>query len=155
MSEKEFTGTNYKRLQKALVYIENNLIGSDGGMYLTVDSLKETNNIITGSNNITLRKVNVKPYGFDKMYMDKELIEDKLYQIKVQFNERKIMSAQFYSILLNKIHPFYDGNGRTCWYNKTKYIDKLSIKQCYHIPWSVEKIQKVKIQKLQGQKIEE
>ena len=114
MSEKEFTGTNYKRLQKDLVYIENNLIGSDGGMYLTVDSLKETNNIITGSNNITLRKVNVKPYGFDKMYMDKELIEDKLYQIKVQFNERKIMSAQFYSILLNKIHPFYDGNGRTC-----------------------------------------
>ena len=41
-------------------------------MYLTVDSLIKTNNIITGSNNITLRKVNVKPYGFDKMYMDKE-----------------------------------------------------------------------------------
>ena len=42
--------------------------------------------IITASNNITLRKVNVKPYGFDKMYMDKELIEDKLYQIIDQFN---------------------------------------------------------------------
>ena len=55
-----------------MVYIENNLIGSDGGMYLTVDSLIEINNIITGSNNITLRKVNVKPYGFHKMYMDKE-----------------------------------------------------------------------------------
>ena len=27
MSEKEFTETNYKRLQKALVYIENNLVG--------------------------------------------------------------------------------------------------------------------------------
>ena len=23
------------------------------------------------------------------------------------------MSRKFYSILLNKIHPFYDGNGRT------------------------------------------
>ena len=23
-------------------------------------------------------------------------------------------STKFYSILLNKIHPFYDGNGRTC-----------------------------------------
>ena len=41
-------------------------------MCLTVNSLIEINNIITGSNNITLRKVNVKPYGFDKMYMDKE-----------------------------------------------------------------------------------
>ena len=61
-----------KRLQRDLVYIENNLIDSDGGMYLTVDSLIEINNIITGSNNITLRKVNVKPYGFHKMYMDKE-----------------------------------------------------------------------------------
>ena len=62
ISEKEFT----KRLQKASVYIENNLIDYDGDMYLTVDSLIE----ITSSNNITLRKVNVKPYGFGKMYMD-------------------------------------------------------------------------------------
>ena len=78
ISKKEFTETNYKRLQKALVYIENNLIDSDSSMYLTVDSLIEINNI-TGSNNITLRKVNVKSYGFDKMYMEIELIKDKLY----------------------------------------------------------------------------
>ena len=83
-------------------------------MYLTVDSLIEISNIITSSNNITLRKVCVKPYGFDKIHMDKELIEDKLYQIIDQFNERKITSTKFYSILLNKIHPFYDGNGKTC-----------------------------------------
>ena len=83
-------------------------------MYLTADSLIEINNTITSSNVITLKKVNVKPYGFDKMYMDKELIEDKLYQIIDQFNERKITSTRFYSILLNKIHPFYDENGRTC-----------------------------------------
>ena len=82
-------------------------------MYLTVDSLTEINNITTGSKNITLRKVDVKPYGFDKMDMDKELIEDKLYQIINQFNERKITSTKFYSILLNKIHSFCDGNGRT------------------------------------------
>ena len=67
-------------------------------MYLTVDSLIEIN-IITGSNNITLRKINVNPYGFDKMYMNKELIEDKLYQIIDQFNEKKITSTKFYSIL--------------------------------------------------------
>ena len=27
-----------------------------------------------------LRKVNVTPYGFDKMCMNKELIKDKIYQ---------------------------------------------------------------------------
>ena len=100
ISAKEFTKTDYKRLQKALVYIENNLIDSYSGLYLTVDSLVEINNIITGSNNITLRKVNVTPYGFDKMYMDKELIEDKLYQIIDQFIERKIASTKFYSMII-------------------------------------------------------
>ena len=68
-------------------------------MHLTVDYFVEINNLITGSNNITLRKVSVKRYEFDKMYIDKELIEDKLLQIIDQFNERK----KFYSILLNKI----------------------------------------------------
>ena len=70
ISEKEFTENNYKRLEKALAYIENNLIDSVGGMYLTVDSLIEINNITASSNNITLRKANVKSYGFDKMYVD-------------------------------------------------------------------------------------
>ena len=46
--------------------------------------------------------------------MNKQLTEDKLYQIIDQFSERKITSTKFYSILLNKIRPFYDGNGRTC-----------------------------------------
>ena len=86
ISKKEFTDTNYKRFQKVLVYIENDLIDSDGGMYLMADSLIEKNNIITGTNNITLRKVDVKPYGFDKMYMDKELIENKLYEIIYRFS---------------------------------------------------------------------
>ena len=90
ISEKDFTETSYKRLQKALIYIENNLIASDGGMYLTVRSLIEINNIITGSYNITLRKVNVKPYGFHKMYMDKELIEYKLYQKQINSVKEKL-----------------------------------------------------------------
>ena len=79
-----------------MVYIENNLTDSDGGMYLTVDSLIEIINIIICSNNITFRKVDVKLNRFDKMYMDTELIEDKLYQILDQFNERKITSTKFY-----------------------------------------------------------
>ena len=48
ISEKEFTETNYKTLQKNLVYIENNLTNSDGGIYLTVEFLIEKNKIITG-----------------------------------------------------------------------------------------------------------
>ena len=64
-------------MQEDLIYIKNNLIDTDGGMYLTFDSLIEINNlidtdgdmyltfdpliemknIITGSNNITLRKL--------------------------------------------------------------------------------------------------
>ena len=43
-------------------------------MYLTVDSFVDINNIITGSTNITLRKVNVKPCGCDQMYMDEDFI---------------------------------------------------------------------------------
>ena len=46
--------------------------------------------------------------------MDKELIEDKFYQIIDQFNGRKITSAKVYSILFNKIPSFYKGIGRTC-----------------------------------------
>ena len=46
---------------------------------LTADSLININNIRTCLNNITLRKFNVKPYGYDEMYMDKNFIEDKLY----------------------------------------------------------------------------
>ena len=114
ISGKKFAETNYKRLQKAFVYIKNDLRDSDGGTYLTVDSFIEINNIITVPNNITLRKVNIEPYGFDKMYMDKDLIEDMHYQIIDQFNEKKITSTKFCSILLNKIHPFYDESGRAC-----------------------------------------
>ena len=83
-------------------------------MYLTADSSIDINNIITGSNYITLRKVNVKKCGYDKVYMDKNLIEHKLYQPIDQFSERKINHRDFYFVLLDNIHPFYNGNGRTC-----------------------------------------
>ena len=69
-------------------------IYSDNDMYLTVDSLIDINNIISSLKNISLRKVNVKLYGFDKIYMDEYLIKDKLLHVC--------------------IHPLYDGNGRAC-----------------------------------------
>ena len=46
---------------KKLMYTKNNLIDSDDNLYLTVDSLIDINNMITSSNNIILRKVNIKP----------------------------------------------------------------------------------------------
>ena len=45
MSEKELSKTNSERLKKTLVYMNSNLIYSDGNMYLTVESLIEINNI--------------------------------------------------------------------------------------------------------------
>ena len=79
VSEKELSDVNFEWLKKTLRYIENNLIYYGNNMYLIVDSLIDISNKVTGSNNITLGKVNVKPYGRDKMYMDKDLIEDKLH----------------------------------------------------------------------------
>ena len=64
-------------------------------MYLTFHLLTDVNNIITGLNSLTLRKVNVKPYGSDKMYIDKNLIEYKLYQLIGQFNERRLNHRVF------------------------------------------------------------
>lgn len=49
---------NCNRFKKASIYLKDN---SDNNMYLVLDSLIETNNIITGSNNITLTKINTKP----------------------------------------------------------------------------------------------
>ena len=94
--------------------MKNNLIDSDSNMCLKVNSLIEKNSIITGSNNVTLKKVNINPYGFDKTYMDIGLIEDKLYQTIDKINQRKTTLVKFYSIMLNEIHHFYDRNSRTC-----------------------------------------
>lgn len=57
-----------------MVFIKSNLIDSDGDIYLKVDFLIEMNNIITGPNSITLRKINAEPYGFDKIYIDKDRV---------------------------------------------------------------------------------
>ena len=74
----------------------------------------EINNKITRSNGIILRKLNVKPYKFDKVCMGKDLIEGKLYQIMDQFSERKITPIKFYSILPNQIRLYFHRNDRAC-----------------------------------------
>ena len=114
VSDKECSAINFERLKKALIYTKTNIIESDDNMSLAVNSLIDINNIITGLNNITLRKVNVEPNWYDKMCMDKDLIGNRLYQSIDQFNERKINHINFYFLSLDSIHPFYDGNGKAC-----------------------------------------
>ena len=67
-NKKFYDSINIKDWKNIKLY-RNYLIGN---MYLTVDSLIEITNKITDSNNATLRKSNVKPYRFDKMYIDKK-----------------------------------------------------------------------------------
>ena len=57
---------------------------------------------MTGSINITLIKVKLKPYGFHKMYMKKDLIEDKLYQITDPLNEKKVTPTNYIQYSLKK-----------------------------------------------------
>ena len=113
VSEKESSDINFERLKIALINLKNNLVDSENNMFLTVDSLVDIKNITTCSNDIFLRKVNVKPCEYDKMCMDKDLIDNKLYQLTDHFDERKINHWDFYLELLDNIHPFYYGNGRT------------------------------------------
>ena len=47
------------------------------------------------------------------MYVDKDLIELKLYQLIDQFNKRKTDHRNFYFVLFDNIYTFYDENGRT------------------------------------------
>ena len=85
--------------------MKNNFIDSDDNMYLSVYSLVDVNGIITGSNNIILRKVNIKQYDIDKTYLDKDLIENRLYQLIDQFNERKVSHRDFcFAFLTIYIH---------------------------------------------------
>ena len=77
-------------------------------MHLTVDSFIDIKNIITGSNNVTSNKVNVKVWGYNKMYIDKDLMEDNLHELIDEFNEKKINHMDFYFAFLSNIHPFYD-----------------------------------------------
>ena len=46
--------------------------------------------------------------------MDKDDIEQALYTLVDNFNDRIISKKDFCEIFLDRIHPFRDENGRTC-----------------------------------------
>lgn len=77
-----------------LEYKNTYLTDQNGDLLLTVDLLITLNNIITDSQNIGLRDINVKR-GFDKIFMDKSPIEPALYQLVDEFNERKVKHNNF------------------------------------------------------------
>ena len=110
--EKEVNQDNFHRMVKAHKYIQEQLLTAEGDLFLTVDSLIFLNNIITNSNNISLRQINVKPAGYNKQYMHFDQIESELYRLIDQFNDRYISKRYFIKKFLNEIHPFLDGNGR-------------------------------------------
>ena len=112
--EGELTKKNIFRMILALQFKNKELLNQDGDLFLTVDSLITLNNFVTGSRNIQLRQINVKPALYDKEYMDFTKIESELYLLVDKFNERQISTRTFCDEFLDKIHPFSDGNGRTC-----------------------------------------
>ena len=122
--ENELNHINFIRMINACEFKNKELINKDGDLYLTADSLIRINNYITDSHNIQLRQINVKPAFHDKQYMDFIKIESELYTLVDKFNERQITPRIFCKIFLDKIHPFSDGNGRTC---KILFEDKYKI----------------------------
>ena len=112
--EKEFNDLNYFNMKTALDYKEKYLQNKEGDKFLTVDSLIEGNILILGKNNTELRKLNVKPAGYATYpYFPGWCVESSLYILLDEFNERRIANRVFCNGFM-EIHPFLDGNGRTC-----------------------------------------
>ena len=105
---------NYYFIKDVLEYKNKYLMNKDGDMFLTVDSLIHLNDLITGSNNLELRKLNVRPAAYYRSYMDWPNVEFVLYALVDYFNDHLITKKDFCKRFLNDIHPFKDGNGRTC-----------------------------------------
>ena len=112
--EGELAKKNLFQMMLALQFKSKELLNQDGDLFLTVDSLITLNNYVTDSHNILLRQINVKPAFHNKQYMDFTMVETELYTLVDRFNDRQITPRIFCNIFLDKIHPFSDGNGRTC-----------------------------------------
>ena len=131
--EGELNNKNLFQMMLARQFKNTELVNEDGDLFLTVDSLIRINNYITDSCKIQLRRINVKPAFDEKQYIDFTRIESELYRLVDQFNERQITPRRFCDIFLDKIHPFADGNGRTCkilFEDKIQNFDEIYKKPC-------------------------
>ena len=112
--EKEYSDLNYFNMKTALDYKEKYLQNKEGDMFLRVNSLIEVNNLILRKNNTELRKINVKPAGYaTNPNFPWWCAESSLYILLDEFNERCTTTRGFCDRFM-EIHPFLDGNGRTC-----------------------------------------
>ena len=112
--EKEYSDLNYFNMKTALDYKEKYLQNKEGDMFLRVNSLIEVNNLILRKNNTELRKINVKPAGYaTNPNCPWWCAESSLYILLDEFNERCTTTRGFCDRFM-EIHPFLDGNGRTC-----------------------------------------
>ena len=132
--QNELNNINLFQMINAREFKNKEVINKDDDLFLTVDSLIRINNYITGTPNIHLRQINVKPAFYNK-YMDFTRIESELYRLVDQFNETKITPRTFCDIFLDKIHPFANRNGRTC---KILFEDKIqNFNEIYKKPCSL------------------
>ena len=98
---------NYFITKDALEYRNKYLMNKDSDMFLTVDYLVQLNNLITRSNNLELRKVNVRPAGYyTEFYMDWHDIESALYALVDHFNDCLITKKDVCERFLNDVHHF-------------------------------------------------
>ena len=111
--ENEYSANNLYRLKCASQFKRTHLTDKHRDQFLTMDSLIRINNLITISTNFRLRTVNVRPAGSDKEYMDFHKIEPAFQGLIDVFNCGKIRPKTFVEAFI-KIHPFLEGNGRTC-----------------------------------------
>ena len=109
--EQELSQINFRRMEKALFFKRS--LEIEGRLLLSVDSLITINKIILNANNLELRKHDVKPAGYNRKYMSFYNILPALTGLIDTFNDGKVMPKTFVETFL-KIHPFADGNGRTC-----------------------------------------
>ena len=109
--EREQSEINFRRMENALAYKRK--LEKGGQLFLSVDSLITINNIILNVNSFGLRKHDVKPAGYNRKYMSFYHILPALTGLIDNFNAGKIIPKTFVETFL-KIHPFADGNGRTC-----------------------------------------
>ena len=112
IEEGEFNEVNLRRLKSAYIFRKTFLTTSNNSLYLTLDSLIETNNIILKKHNQNLRQTQIKPLGYNFQYMHFSKIETNLQSLINRFNDRQLTKIKFLKEFLD-IHPFLDGNGRT------------------------------------------
>ena len=108
-SENENNFINYKSIWKAYNGIADSLIKEN---LLTVDEIVYINYIIIRSRKYGFRNIDVKPFGYEKKYMDWNLINKNMYILIDLYNGKKLKYSELFKNFL-EIHPFIDGNGRT------------------------------------------